>query len=192
MGRRKGPSLTKQQVVDASVQIVRTEGADALGVSRVARELGIRPPSLYNHVESGDDLCRAVVAAATHELVETFKGKLRGIVEPREQLRTLAYAVRDWARENGGLYALMARVEPEPDHPDVVAINQDLLDMFARPLGQLGVPPEHRVHAIRGLRAAIHGFVLLESGGQFQMKEDPEVSFGWMVRALIQGLEEPV
>jgi AcrR family transcriptional regulator len=192
MGRRKGSSLTREQVVDAAVAIVRAEGAVALGVSRVARELGIKPPSIYNHVGPGDALARAVVLAANIQLLEVLKASVRGVIGARDQLRTLAFALRRWALDNGGLYTLMARVEPDMDDPVYAPMVRDMLDLFARPLGQLGVPPEEVVHAIRSLRAGVHGFVLLESSGQFQLKEDPEVSYGWMIEAMIRGVHGSV
>lgn len=191
MGRRKGPSLTRPQVVAAGVAVVCAEGADALGVSRVARELGIKPPSIYNYVDSGDELIRAVVIEANRQILEAFKDALRGVFNPSEQLRTLARTTRQWALEHGELYALMGRVEPNNDDPEFAPILRDMLDLFARPFGQLGVPPQEHVHAIRGLRAAVHGFVLLENSGQFQLADNREASYDWLVEAVLRGSARP-
>ncbi len=92
-----------------------------------------------------------------------------------------------------GMYrkTLFKRVEPQNEHPEFAPIAQDLLDLFARPFGQIGVGAEGLVHAIRGFRAAIHGFVLLESGGQFQMRESTEDSCRWLIGAVIGGLHAP-
>lgn len=188
MARKRGPSLTRDQVVEAATALVRAEGADALGVSRVAGALGIKPPSLYNHIGSGDALARAVVLEANHDLVGALKHAVRGVHDPREQLRALAHAIREWARENGGLYTLMARVEPDNDDPRFVPLLRDLLDLFARPLGQLGVPEDDVIHAIRGIRASIHGFVLLEASGQFQLQVDSQESFRWLVDTMVMGV----
>ncbi|MBX2802263.1 MAG: TetR/AcrR family transcriptional regulator [Myxococcales bacterium] len=188
MGRRKGPALTAREVVDAAIAIVQGEGAEALGISRVARAVGIRPASMYNHVASGDALARAVSREGTRQLLQALKAAVRGVVAPAEQLRRLAHQLRAWARDNGGLYALMARVEPDHDDVQAMPMIQDLLDLFERPLGQLGVIEEHRVHAMRSFRSAIHGFVLLETSGQFQLADDVEHSFAWMVDGLIRGL----
>lgn len=171
--------------------LVRAQGADALGVSRVANELGIKPPSIYNHVGTGDALARAVVLQANRELVEVLKEAVRGVHDPSAQLRALANATRRWAIDNGGLYTLMARVEPDNDDPAFVPVYRDLLDLFARPLGQLGVAEGEVIHAIRGMRASIHGFVLLESSGQFQLEVDPHASYRWLVDTMIAGTACP-
>ena len=61
MGRRKGISLNRDKVVQASIDLVNESGPDACGVNHVARALGIKPPSLYNHVRGNADLRKAVV-----------------------------------------------------------------------------------------------------------------------------------
>lgn len=72
MGRpTKENSLSRQDVIVAAIACVDREGASALGVSRVARELGIKPPAIYKHLESGAALQKAVVLELwQHYLVE--------------------------------------------------------------------------------------------------------------------------
>lgn len=175
-------------MVAAALVLVQAEGADALGISRVASELGIKPPSIYNHVGKGDALARAVVIEGNRRMSQVLEDAVRGVIDPREQLRTLGAAIRRWAKDNGGLYTLMSRVEPDNEHPEFAPVLRSMLDLFARPLGQLGVTGPDTIHAIRSLRAAVHGFVLLESSGQFKLSEDPEQSYRWLVDALLRGI----
>ena len=143
---------------------------------------------MYNHIASGETLARVVAAHGNLEITEALKSAVRGVDDPREQLQRLAEGVRRWALENRGLYLLMARVEPEHGPKDPPPAVRDLLDLFERPLAQLGVPEGERIHGIRSLRAAIHGFALLESSGQFQLGVDIDASFHWMVESLIRGV----
>ena len=129
-----------------------------------------------------------MVLKASRELVEVLKEAVRGVYDPAEQLAALSHAMRAWALDNGGLYTLMARVEPDNDDPGFAPVYRDLLDLFARPLGQLGVPGDDMVHAMRGVRASIHGFVLLESTGQFQLEADLQQSYRWLVDTVISGV----
>jgi hypothetical protein len=48
--------------------------------------------------------------------------------------------------------------------------------------------PETALHAVRGLRSAIHGFVSLELAGGFGLPLDRDASFHWLVRAIILAL----
>jgi AcrR family transcriptional regulator len=50
MGRPlKENSLTPQDVVQAAITCLDQEGELALGVNRVARALGVKPPAIYKH-----------------------------------------------------------------------------------------------------------------------------------------------
>jgi len=188
LARRRGKSLDRQQVVEAAIACVEADGPDALGVSRVARELGIKPPSIYNHVGKGDALARAVVIEANRRVLAVLKDAVRGVVDPREQVLTIAMTLRRWVRENPGLYAVTARVVPDNEHPEFKPVLQDMLDLMGRPLAQLGVASEDSIHAIRGLRAAMHGFLLLENSGQFALAVDSGESFRWLIGSILDGL----
>ena len=51
-------NLTKQTVVQAAADLINAEGLEALSLGRLAKELGIRTPSLYNHVDGLPGLMR--------------------------------------------------------------------------------------------------------------------------------------
>ena len=51
MTRKARIRLDKNAVVQAAVEILNAEGVQALTLSRLAEELGIQTPSLYNHVD---------------------------------------------------------------------------------------------------------------------------------------------
>jgi len=188
MGRRPGPSITREQVIEAGVACVRADGPDALGVVRVARLLGIQPPSIYNHIGKGDALARAVVLAANHQLLVALRA-VKTPADPADQLRLLANALRAWAHQDAALYALMARIEPDNDDPEFAPLLDAMLELFGGPLRALGIAPEDVVHALRGLRSLLHGFVLLETSGQFQLQQVPSDSFAWAVNAFLRGLD---
>jgi AcrR family transcriptional regulator len=56
--------LDAERVVDAAAQLADAHGLQAVTLARVAGELGVRAPSLYNHVEGRDGLLRAVASWA--------------------------------------------------------------------------------------------------------------------------------
>jgi AcrR family transcriptional regulator len=192
LGRRKGLSLNRRQVVDAAIGCIEAQGPGALGVTRVAAALGIKPPSIYNHVGKGDALAWAVAIEGNRRIRDAMRLAVRGVVAPRRQLEALTTASRAWARANPGLYTVMAQTRPDNAHPEFAPIMDDILELFGRPLAQLGVAPVDTVHAVRGLRAAMHGFLLLEASGQFQLADDVDASFAWLIRAILDGVETDV
>lgn len=60
MSRPKGQGLTLAIVVEAAIACLEAEGESALGVNRVARALGIKPPSIYKHIDGNAALRRCV------------------------------------------------------------------------------------------------------------------------------------
>ncbi|MFT7519222.1 MAG: AcrR family transcriptional regulator [Kiritimatiellia bacterium] len=183
--------LDVRQVIEAAIAVVEAEGAAALGVNRVARALGIKPPSLYNHVANGDALVSLVVIEGNRRLLAAMR-----VVDTcncaEDRLLALAVATRAWALDNAGLYTVMAQTPAANDHPDFIPLLQQMLALFGDPLTAMSVAPSDVVHAIRALRAAVHGFVLLEISGQFGLPSDIEGSFEWLVRSMLRGMAEIV
>lgn len=52
---RKKP-ITVERITDAALEVVATEGYDALTIRRVAAVLGTGPSSLYAHIVNKDDI----------------------------------------------------------------------------------------------------------------------------------------
>ncbi|GAA1998052.1 TetR/AcrR family transcriptional regulator [Catenulispora subtropica] len=61
MARPRTPLLSREGIVAAALALVDAEGLDALSTRRLAAELGVSGPSLYNHVATKDELLDAVV-----------------------------------------------------------------------------------------------------------------------------------
>ena len=62
------------------------------------------------------------------------------------------------------------------------------MTLIALLLGSLGLTGDAALHAIRGLRSLLHGFVSLEMGGGFGLPLDLDESFQQMVVVYLQGL----
>jgi AcrR family transcriptional regulator len=52
--------LSKQRIVDAATAIVDVDGIEGLSTRRLAADLEVRAPSLYNHFETKDDILDAI------------------------------------------------------------------------------------------------------------------------------------
>lgn len=173
-------------MVDAAVALVEREGPQALGFNRVAQELGIKPPSLYNHVANYDDLRRAVAIAGWCRLRDDLA---IGAVPGAEGVRRLADAFRAFVHAHPALYQVMATTLIPQAEATFQPVAAEVMALFADVLAPFGSTGEALVHAVRGLRAALHGFVLLELAGQFGMPASVDESFRYLVASLIAGLQ---
>jgi AcrR family transcriptional regulator len=60
MVRPRQPLLSRGRIVEVATVIVDAEGLDALSTRRLARELGVQAPSLYNHFGTKDEILDAI------------------------------------------------------------------------------------------------------------------------------------
>lgn len=189
MGRKLGIAL--EDVVDAAAAIADRDGLEAASLSAVADELGIKTPSMYNHVAGLAGLRRAMALHTAAELSKACEAAARDTAEPAEVLRQVSHAYRGFVKSHPGLYRTLTPA-PRPGEDD------ELYEAMAAPvvvlldvMGRVGVGAEQGIHFIRALRAFWHGFVDLETSGGFGMPTDIDASFDAAIDVLIQGIMEP-
>lgn len=183
MTERRG--LTPQAVVAAATEVVEAEGVAALTLSRVARELGVKPPSLYNHVAGLESLHRDVALRAIRDLDHRLGAAAMGRAG-RDALRAIAAEFRAYATAHPGLYELTTRARPDDEEYAVASLGP--VEPVIAVLRGYNLHGEEAIHAARMLRAAIHGFVSLERMGGFGLDVDVDRSFAWVVESLADTL----
>jgi len=68
MARPRQALLTRERIVEAASALVDAEGLDALSVRRLATELGVQGPSLYNHFPTKAEIVDAVADAVIEQV----------------------------------------------------------------------------------------------------------------------------
>jgi AcrR family transcriptional regulator len=180
--------LDTEQVLDAAVALAE-EGLDRATFARLAEVLGVRAPSLYNHVNGRPDLLRLIALRGLAGITEAIASTAAGL-SGADAVRATAHAYRAYALANPGCYeaTLAAPRDPDPD-PELQAAVERLLEMLGAILRAWNLDEEQTVDAIRSLRSALHGFVSLERGGGFAMSRDRDASFERLTEMLVAGLE---
>jgi len=74
MARPRQALLSRQRIVDAAAALIDAEGLDALSTRRLAAELGVRGPSLYNHFRTKEEILDAVADSITAQVDTSFFG----------------------------------------------------------------------------------------------------------------------
>jgi AcrR family transcriptional regulator len=162
--------LTRDSVLDAAAAIADAEGLSAATLTRLAGKLNVRPPSLYKHV---DGLAAIQRGLALRGLLEATARLQRATVGKAGDDAIFAFASAYWqfARERPGLYAASLRAV-KPGENDLAAAGEALIGTLLAILSGYGVKGDDALHAIRGLRAIVHGFVSLDAAGGFRLKLD--------------------
>jgi AcrR family transcriptional regulator len=171
--------LDREQVVEAAERIA-DEGLDQVTFARLARELGVRAPSLYNHVNGRAALIGLITL---RDAIATAAAGLSG----EDALRATAHAYRAYALAHPGSYEATLAPGREPD-ADVRIAAERLLDLLAAILRGWQLQGEDATDAIRVVRSALHGFATIERAGGFAMPRDTDASFARLLDVLVAGL----
>jgi AcrR family transcriptional regulator len=189
MGKRR--RLNRELVVAQAVKMADEVGdATAVSLAALAQMLEIRPPSLYNHVASLEDLQAGMAAFGLRQLITDLRQASLGQVG-QEAVVAIANAYRQFVHTHPGIYPLTIRA-PEPDEPERAALSQELVQMLLLIMASTGLQGDDAIHAIRGLRAILHGFTSLEASGGYKMALDLEESFRHLVNTYLNGLSKNV
>lgn len=178
--------LNKDAVIDAASTLADAEGFDAVTLARLGERLGVKPPSLYKHVDGLDDIRRGLAVRGLREanrrLQHATVGKSRDAA-----LIALARAYWQFARDHPGLYAASQR-SPTPSEKEVVTAGEAMIGTVLSVLAGYGVRGDDALHATRGFRAIIHGFVSLDAAGGFKLPLNLEESLNRLLTAFARDL----
>lgn len=180
--------LDRAAVIQAAADLADSEGWDHLTLATLAARLGIRTPSLYNHVAGLEGLRRDLAMLgyrqASDRLARATIGKARD-----DAVLALAHAYRAFAREHPGLYAAISRA-PDPTDQEAQAAASQVVEIVVAVLAAYGLRGDDAIHVTRALRSALHGFVTLEAAGGFGLPLDLDESFRRLVQLFLQGLAQ--
>jgi AcrR family transcriptional regulator len=190
MGRpTKEKSLTQRDIIAAAIACIAAEGESALGVNRVARQLGITPPSIYKHVESGDALRRCVALEIWRQFLAECCQSIEGMDDTTELLRTVAHTARNFARSQPSLYKVMTAMPLQPTEPDCAPIVHSIMAFYQRVLQPYHFTDRETIHAMRILNAAFYGFVSTEQAGLLTLEQSTQESYDVMIDVLIKAIK---
>jgi len=154
--RRRGPrrSLTREQVVDAALDVVDEGGPAALSVRSVATRLGLNPNALYTYVESRAALERELVERVLAESdIDLLSAQGRSW---RSRILSYSLAVRAAMLRHPAV-ALLIMTAPM-DGPSALLVGERLIEAFT----EGGLEPADASRASHALMVQVFGFLALE------------------------------
>lgn len=129
--RQRRQRETLAEILEVSLEVMREEGVGGLTLSEVARRMGIKPPSLYKHIDSKMAVYDALFSAAARANDAAIEEAIAGREMNLETLEVGLVASIRWAVEHPTLTQLMywrpvPGFEPSPEAfaPSVAAMER--------------------------------------------------------------------
>lgn len=191
MPKKTRVRLDKTAVVQAAVEILNAEGMQALTLNRLAEELKIKTPSLYNHVDGLSGLQQELAVLNAKLLADRLGAAAIG-KSGAELFMEASQAFRAYVKENPGLYmsTLRSSGTQQVQDPNLVHEEERTMKVGLAIMSSLGLQGEDAIHGLRAFRSMVHGFATLEIAGGFGLPQDCDESFRRLVSALAAGLQK--
>lgn len=179
--------LNKDTIIKEAAQLVNTIGMEQITMKVLAEHLGIKSPSLYNHIRGLDDLKKQLMIYGWSQIEERIIYSVIGI-SGYDAIKAMCYAFYDYAIENPGVFDVMLWYNKfQSDEMD--AATSKLLSIIFRITKSLNIPDNYCFHLIRTFRGFLEGFFLLVNNGSFGHPLPIADSFELSVHVLIEGVK---
>ncbi|MGP4007309.1 TetR/AcrR family transcriptional regulator [Streptomyces sp. 4N124] len=170
------------RLIDVGVELVATEGAQALTLREIARRAGVSHGAPRRHFPTHLELLSAIARVGFAQLGE--RASAIGEGTPREQIAALGRAHLEFALHNRGMYELMFRHDLlESDH---LGLRDTSLPLFGRLVDLISrARPDTNPRLLAGaLWANLHGIAQLWTWGSLQLATGAE-DFEPLLRATL-------
>jgi AcrR family transcriptional regulator len=192
----RGPERTRsvdveRALVEAANAVLVRDGPAGVTVRAVAREAGVAPMGVYNHLGGKDGLVAALLVRGFDRLRETLEQGREP--DPVERLRACGLRYREFALSNPQHYAVMfeGALAVEVESPVVQEHASPafgaLVDKVAYAMARGAIPEGDAFDSAQQIWAAVHGAVALELQG-LVLTPDPAATYERLVELVIRGV----
>ena len=181
------PGLQRTVILQAAAELADTHGFQQVTLALLANKLGVRSPSLYNHINGLDGLRQLMAVYSIEQLIEAMTKAAVGR-SGETAVRAISEAYLHYARSHPGLYEALLKA-PDPEDTEVTEASEQLLELILQVLSSYQLEQEEALHVVRGLRSLLHGFASLEQSGGFGLPLDLNTSFDVLLTTYLSGLE---
>ncbi len=178
--------LSRAVIACDAADLADEVGWDHITLAAVAARFGVRQPSLYKHVAGLSELRRDVSVLSGRELHDALTAAAVG-KSGGDALQAMADAYRAFAKHHPGRYEACV-VAPTDGDTEYEQVAMATVSTIAAVLAGYGLTGDDAIHAIRGLRALMHGFVSLEAAGGFALPQDLDESYRRLVEGFARSL----
>jgi len=180
--------LDKSIIFNTSAELAEEVGLENITLLQLATKLGIKTPSLYNHVNGLKDIYIGLAQLGIEKLGDVVRNAAIGKAKD-EAITTIAYEYRKFAKARPELYKAIIK-SPELEDSEIAEAGHTVNVIMYKVMEAYNYSEEDSIHVVRGLRSIMHGFVSLEAAGFFKAKLDREESFKRLIEGFILSIKK--
>lgn len=180
--------LSKEEIIKKTAELANERGLSYLSVTTLADYLGIKKPSLYNHMKTIEDMQKSLMIYGWRTVSEDA---VKGIDSSDEKTNLTEYGRRfyKFAIENPGVFEAMLWYNKYADDTLLLA-TEGLYTFFFKQTDGLGIDRAIANHLLRTYRAFLEGFIMLQIHNAFGNPIPMDESFEISMNVLISGIEK--
>ena len=180
-------SINDELIVETSAGIANKIGLNNLSLKIIAEELNIKSPSLYNHINSLEEIKQRLMVYGWKQMEEKMLDSAIG-VSGYEALKNMCYAFYDYAINNKGVFTAMLWYN-KYESVDKEKATTKLFNMIFKVMKPLDISDDNINHIIRTLRSFLEGFSLLVNNNSFGNPVSIKESFDLSLEIIMNGIK---
>lgn len=177
--------LDEKKVVKKAAELANQKGMSYVTMKTLAEYLGIKTPSLYNHVQSQDDLYEKIMIYGWMQISDRIMNAANDL-HGEDALRTFSQVFFQYAIENKGIFEAMMWYN-KYSNPALEKATEKIYTVFFSITNELGIPFDKANHLLRTYRAFLQGFAALVIHDSFGNPISIQESFDISIDVLIEG-----
>lgn len=180
--------LTHEKVIEEAANLANKKGLSYVTISSLAEFLGVKKPSLYNHIKSQEDIYEGIMIYGWKNGVQPIAENLHEN-NPQKALKKYARAFYKYALDNPGIFEAMLWYNKYKS-PELIEASEKIYDFFFAQTDKMNIDRESANHLLRTFRAFLEGFLLLVIHNSFGNPISIEESFELSLDVLISGMKK--
>ncbi|MGG4144576.1 WHG domain-containing protein [Paenibacillus algorifonticola] len=174
-------------IVRTAAEIANTQGLEAVTMASLSQKLGIRSPSLYNHIDGLSGVKLALAIYGLREMNEQMSKAVEGLTG-EDAVYAAGKAYVAFARSNPGVYEATIPSQSQ-DNDEFKAVSEQLMGLIINLLDSYKLKQEMAIHIVRGLRSLLHGFSSIEQKGGFGLPYQLDESMQLVLQTYLSGIQ---
>lgn len=179
--------LDKDIILKTAVDLADAEGIANVTLKALAEKLGVKPPSLYKHINGLEELNKALMLYGWKSLEKKVTRAAVG-KSKEDAIRAIFYAYRDYVKEHPGVFEAMQWYNMYQSEENLQATEEVVAVLF-QVLSAYDLQEEQKVHIVRMFRVFLQGFLMVEIHGGFGNPASITESFDFSLEILLNGID---